>query len=158
MTNLRSWFDARSLREKRLLIVMIALAVITLIWAAVIRPIGDGLSSTRERYADAVVRFGATETRVEALQAAQRARPQPIPGTLADAVRLAADNAGFTLASLDQTGQSQVRIGIQSARPAALAGWLARLETAGVLVDQATLTDNGDRTVGVTLVLEARAP
>ena len=45
MTGLRHWFEGRSLREKRLLLVMAALAVLTLLWGAVIRPVGDGLSS-----------------------------------------------------------------------------------------------------------------
>ena len=46
--------------------------------------------------------------------------------------------------------------GSASARPAALTPWLARLERGGVLVEQATLTDNGDRTVGVALLLRTR--
>ena len=33
---------------------------------------------------------------------------------------------------------------------------IARLESAGILVDAATFTDNGDRTVGVSLTLKAR--
>ena len=58
MTGLRHWFEGRSLREKRLLVAMAALAVLTLIWGAVIRPVGDGLSSARERHASAVTRLG----------------------------------------------------------------------------------------------------
>jgi general secretion pathway protein M len=50
-----------------------------------------------------------------------------------------------------------VRVGIAGARPAALVPWLARLEAGGILVDTATLTDKGDRTVGVSLTLKARA-
>ena len=49
-----------------------------------------------------------------------------------------------------------MRAQIQSARAAALIPWLNRLERGGILVEQATLTDNGDRTVGVTLVLRSR--
>ena len=50
----------------------------------------------------------------------------------------------------------RVRVGIQSARGAAIDAWLARLEARGVIVDQATLTDNGDRTLGVDLTLRAQ--
>lgn len=157
MSGLRTWFDGRSLREKRLLLVMAALAALTLVWAAIIRPIGDGLSSARERHADAVMRLGETQAQVAALRDAQRSRPAPLTGTLADAVRAQADQAGFALASLDQDGPDRVRVGIQSARPGALVAWLARLERAGILVDAAALTNNGDKTVGVTLTLKARA-
>ncbi len=156
MTALRTWFESRAPRERKLLLVMVALAALTLIWAAIIRPVGDGLSSARERHADAVIRLGETQAQVAALRDIQRGRTRPLTGTLADVVRAEADQAGFALASLDQDG-ARVRVAIQSARPAALTAWLARLERIGILVDTATMTDNGDKTVGVALALKARA-
>lgn len=156
MISLRIWFAARSLRERRLLLVMAALAAVTLVWGGIIRPVGDALSSTRQRHADAVVRLGETEARIDALADARRLRPPALVGTLADGVRASAAEAGFALASFDPDGETRVRVGIQSARPAALSAWLSRLERAGVLVEGATLSDNGDRTVGVTLLLAAR--
>lgn len=157
MVRLRNWFEGRSLRERRLLLVMAALAVLTLLWAVVIRPVGDGLSSARARHADAVTRLGETQAQVATLREIQRTRARPLTGTLADAVRGEADQAGFALASLDQDGPDRVRVGIQSARPAALVAWLARLERIGILVDAAALTDKGDKTVAVALTLKARA-
>ena len=157
MTGLRTWFQGRSLRERRLLLVMAALAVLTLIWAAVIRPIGDGLSSARERHASAVTRLGETEATVAMLRTAQRSRPAPLTGALADIVRVQADMAGFSLTSLDQDGADRVRIAIPSARPGALTAWLAKLERGGILVDAVTMTNKGDRTVSVTMTLNARA-
>lgn len=150
------WFNTRSLREKRLLLVMVALLALTVVWFGVIRPIGDALSSERQRHADAVVRLGATAARVEAIRDIARARPAPLTGSFADAVRARAADAGFAVASLDQDGPDRVRVGIAGAKPAALVSWLTRLEGAGILVDSATLTDKGDRTVGVQLVLKAR--
>lgn len=157
MTGLRTWFERRSLRERRLLLIMGALAVLTLIWAVVIRPVGDGLSSARERHANAVTRLGETEATVALLRAAQRSRPAPLTGALADIVRVQADMAGFSLTSLDQDGADRVRIAIPSARPGALTAWLAKLERGGILVDSVTMTDKGDRTVSVTMTLKARA-
>lgn len=150
-----AWFAERSLREKRLLLVAAALAILAILWGGVIRPVGDALSSERERHGDAVLRLGATEARVDAV--ADIARRHAVPeGAIADVVRAAAEQAGFALASLDPAGPDGVKVGIQSARPAALAAWLARLEASGVLVTSAALTDNGDRTLGVTLTLRAR--
>lgn len=157
MTPLRAWFAARSIREQRLLLVMAALAMLTIVWAGIVRPIGDGLSSARERHASAVLRLGETRARVDALRDVQRARAVPLTGSLADAVRAEAAQAGFALASLDEQGGDRVRVSIQSARPGALTAWLARLERLGILIDAAALTDNGDRTVGATLTLKARA-
>ena len=64
MNELRAWFAGRSLRERRLILVMVALLAVTIVWGLVIRPVRDGLSSTRERYADAVVRAPADEAGV----------------------------------------------------------------------------------------------
>ena len=61
MKALKLWFDGRSLREKRLLLVMGALLVVTLLWGGLLRPLGDGLSSARERHADAVIRLGEAQ-------------------------------------------------------------------------------------------------
>ena len=155
MRPLIAWFDGRSLREKRLVLIAGALAVLALLWGGVIRPVGDALSSERERYADAVRRLGSTEARVDAV--AEIARRHAVPtGAIADTVRAAAGQAGFALTSLDPVGPDAVKVGIQSARPAALAAWLAQLETSGVLVTSAALTNNGDRTVGVALTFAAR--
>ena len=156
MTALRAWFDGRSLREKRLILVMSALLALTLVWYGVIRPVGDALSDARARHADAVIRFGETQAAVGAIRSADRNRPPPLTGVFADAVRARAADAGFALASLDEDGPNRVRVSIQSAKPTVLVPWLARLENAGVLVDAATFTDNGDRTVGAQLTLKAR--
>ena len=157
MTALRAWFAGRALREQRLILVMLALLALTLVWLAVIRPLGDALSSERQRHADAVIRLGTTAAAVDAIREARR-RPPTLTGTLADTVRARAANAGFAIDSLSEEGTGRIRVGIGGARPAALVPWLARLEASGVLVETATLTDKGDRTVGVQLVLKARAP
>ena len=156
MTGLRAWFLSRSLRERRLILAMLALAALTLVWGGIIRPLGDALSAARERHADAVVRLATTEAAVDTLRRIGARRTRPLTGTLPDVVRAAANEAGFALASLDQQAPGRVHVGIQSARAGVLVGWLARLERAGVLVDNARLTDNGDRTVGVDLTLKER--
>lgn len=157
MTALSAWFATRSRREQWLLAIMVALVALVLIWLAVIRPVGDALSSERARHEDAVIRLGTTSAQVAAIRDADRHRPPPVTGGLADTVRTRAGEAGFTLASLEADGPDRVRIAIASARPAALVPWLARLENAGVLVDTASFTDNRDRTVAARLTLKARA-
>ena len=49
MKEMRDWFASRSLRERRLILVMLGLAAVTLVWAAIILPVRNGLSSSRER-------------------------------------------------------------------------------------------------------------
>ncbi len=156
MTGIRTWFDARSKREQRLLLAMVALAIVTAVWGLVVRPFGDAMASARERHAAAVIRLGQTRADLDALRAIRAGRP--LTGTLADAVRAYAEQAGFTVASLDPDGAGGLRVAIPSARGNAMVGWLARLERAGSVVDAATRADSGDRAVSARLVLKARRP
>ncbi|WEK43437.1 MAG: type II secretion system protein GspM [Candidatus Sphingomonas colombiensis] len=157
MSALQTWYASRSLRERRLILIMLALFAITIVWAGVIRPVREGLVSTRARYDAAVIRLGETQAMVGAIHAIQRGHPQPLGAPLPDAVRERADAAGFTLASLNPDGDN-VRIVISSAKAAPLLGWIAALEGDGVLVDAGTITANGDGTVAAQLALKARKP
>lgn len=158
MTGLRAWYAARSLREQRLILAMLALAAVTLVWAGVVIPVRDGLSSARARHRDAVERLGRTLVAVDAVKRAQRAGITLLDAPLPDAVRAKAEEAGFTLASLDGEGADRVRVAIATARPPALFAWLAALEAAGILVETSAITANGDQTVAAQLTLRARQP
>lgn len=157
MIGLRAWFGGRSLREKRLILAMVALAALTLIWAGIILPVTDGLSSSRQRQQDAVIRLGDTEARVMALEALAKAKPAALSGGLDAELRRRADAAGFTLQMLNQIGPGRVQIGIASARGPALMTWVAGLEQGGILVETMRLTDNGDHTLAAQMTLRARA-
>jgi general secretion pathway protein M len=151
-----TWFADRSLREKRLLIVMAALAALTLIWAVIIRPVTDALSSARERQASAVVRVAETEMRLDALKSLQQDRPAPLSGPLDAVIRDRANEAGFPLANVTGQGADRVQISITAAKPGALLSWIADLEVAGILVDSLNITNNGDQTVAANMTLKAR--
>ncbi len=155
MTSLRIWFAGRALRERRLILVMLALLVVTIVWGGIILPVRDGLSSARERHADAVVRLGATQSEVDLIRAA--GRRVPLTGSLADTLRLRAEAAGFALASVEDSTGGRVHATIQAAKPAALSRWFAGLEANGILVDTATWRDNADGSVAVDFVVRARA-
>jgi general secretion pathway protein M len=154
MTALRAWFTGRSLREQRLLLVMLALLVLTLLWYGIVRPVGDGLSSARARHGDAVLRLAATQEQIEAVE--RLAHVPAFSGAIDAAVRTSADAAGFTLSTLNQLGPERVQIGIPSARGGPLMAWLATLERQGMLVDQLQLTNNGDHTLAATITLRGR--
>jgi len=150
------WFAERSPREKRMLIVMAVLLMLTLIWAAIIRPVSDGLSSARERHTDAVIRLAETQARVKAVTALQQQHPAPITTSLDSIIRDRANESGFALASVTADGPNRVQISIGTARPGALVGWIAQLEAAGILVDSLATSDNGDKTVSAQMTLKVR--
>jgi general secretion pathway protein M len=153
---LRSWFEARSPRERRLLLVMMGLLAVTIVWLAVVIPVRDGLSSARTRYADAVVRLGRAEAGARAVKRIQRAQPAPVPLPIADAVRARASEAGIALTALEPLGPERVRIAAAGAKAGALTAWLARLEGEGLLAENVTMTAAGDGTVSADATLSAR--
>lgn len=157
MTALLQWFRSRSLRERRLILVMLALMAVTILWAGVVRPVRDGLESTRERHARAAASLGDVQRRVAAVQAIQRSRPRVPEGLLADALRARAGEAGFAIANLEPDGD-RVRITIATAKPGALLGWISALEGDGLLIEQSSITSNGDGTVATTLTVKGRQP
>ncbi|PZQ61100.1 MAG: general secretion pathway protein GspM [Sphingomonas taxi] len=155
MNNLKAWFDGRSLRERRLLLVMAALAAVTLLWGVLILPVRNGLSSSRARYTDAVVRLGAAQAGLVQVKALQR-RSTPLAAPLADVVRQRADAAGFALASLDVEAPGRIRTSIATARAGALMQWLAGLEADGVLVDSLSVSGSGAGSVTAQMTLRTR--
>jgi len=155
ITTFKTWFDARAQREKQLLIVMAALFAVTIVWALYL-PIGDALSSAKTRHTDAVIRFGDTQARVRAVEALHRNGGTQIAGPLDTILRDRANEAGFDLASVGAAPGGGVQLAIAKAKPAALLGWIATLEGAGILVDSVTASDNGDRTVAVQMTVKAQ--
>jgi general secretion pathway protein M len=151
----RLWFAQRSLREKRLLIVMVALAAVTLVWALIIRPINDGLSTARERHQDAVILLADTQARVKAVGAIAQ-HPAQIAAPLDTIIRDRANEAGFALTSVTADGPNRVQIAIATARPGALFGWIAQLESAGIIVESLATADNGDKTVSAQISFRVR--
>lgn len=156
MTNIRIWFMALSLREKRLVLTAAALAVLTLFWFGLIRPVGDALYDARVRHNDAVLQLATTEGQVRAIAEMQRSRPAPLQAPLDTVIRERATAAGFALANVTQQPDNAVQIQLTAARPTALFGWIAGLEADGILVTALTTTDNGDRTLAAVVTLKAQ--
>ena len=153
---LKSWFDGRTVRERWMLLVMVAMIVLTIIWFGIFLPMSDGLSSSRTRLNDAVVRLGKAEAERDAIAQLARDKPQPIPGALADYIRQSAGDAGFALSNVAPQGDDRVQIAIPTARPGALFSWIADLQNAGVIVSTIDVSNNGDQTVAAQILLMKR--
>lgn len=157
IANLKRWFGGRSPREQQMLLVMAGLLVVTVIWGLYL-PIGDALSSAKTRHTDAVIRYGETQARVRAIEQLRKGGPAQLAGPLDTVIRDRASEVGFDLASVGPAPGGGVALAIAKARPAALLGWVATLESAGILVDTLSATDNGDKTVAVQMTLKAQVP
>lgn len=153
MTALRDWWRGRSLREQRLLLVMVALLAVTILWLGIYRPVQDWRAAARERHADAVIARAAVQAQAAALKRLGARRPPANAGPLAPIVTAAAQEAGFAAATVAPQGDRRASIAIPAARPAALLGWLADLEARGIVVEQMSARANSDPTLRVDAVL-----
>ena len=150
---LSTWFRARSLREQRLMLVMLALLAVTVLWLGILRPLQAALSDARARHQEAVVRLSEIRTQAEALRAARRTGFPPSPAPLATVVIQAANEAGFANAAVAPQGDRRVSLSVPSARPAPVLAWLAALEARGIIVERLSARANSDPTLTVDATL-----
>ena len=148
-----SWWQARSERERRLLIVMAALAALVLGWLLIVRPLGDALDRARQRHGAAVVALAEARARTDP-GGGRAAGPPPLP--LDALVSRTAAEAGFATARVTGGGPATARLTLDAARPQALFGWLARLEAQGVTIERLRARANPARTIAVEAAFSAR--
>ncbi|WP_353205525.1 type II secretion system protein GspM [Sphingomonas sp.] len=152
---LLTWYRARTQREQYM-VLGAGVAVLLAFAYFLIVPLSDALASAKARHADAVIALGETQARVDAVKALQADRAAPLEAPLESIIRARANDAGFALTTVTPQGGDSVQIAIASARPGALIGWIAGLESSGMLIDRLATTDNGDRTVSVQMTVKAQ--
>ena len=146
------WWDGRSVREQRMLMVMGLLVAAVLIWLLVLRPAWAWREAAAERRVEAT----ASLTRIESGLAGQT--PTDARATLAlaeveQAARSAAEAAGLTVV-LSVDGQGGIAFDASGVTSAGLFGWLSTLEADyGVETRAVTVVENADATLDATGVL-----
>lgn len=147
------WWSQRSERERRLLLVMLALLGLVLGWLLVVRPLGDALDAAKERHGAAVVALAEAEARRPNAPAPASAPALPLDGL----VSRSANEAGFANARVGGQGPTRATVAIDAARPQALFAWIAQLEGRGVTVDSLRARANADQTLAVEAAFLARS-
>ncbi len=154
----RIWFMAQSLRERWLIGVAGALAVIVLSWLLVIRPIDAMRESAKARHDAAVLALARVETRLVAIDEAAANPPPPLTGRITDVVMAEAVRVGFNTAQTDAVGTDGARIVIAAARPQTFFSWVADMETRlGLHVDALVARPNADETLSVDVTFRSGA-
>ena len=154
---LLAWWRDRSLREQRLLLVMLFLGAITIVWLGIYRPLQAGLSNARERHQDAVVQLGEVRSQVAVVRSSGGAGAVAPAGPLAAIVTQSAAEAGFANATVAPQGDRRVSLSIPAARPAPLLAWIASLEARGIVVERLIARANTDPSLTVDATLAAGA-
>jgi general secretion pathway protein M len=154
---IRDWFVARSKREQRLIMLMLALALPLLAWLLVVRPLSAVYDDALEDHLAAVDRHG----RVLALAEVAKSTPaRPVEASKAElqlVVTEAARQAGITLQAATASGANTVDVTVAGGRATALGQWLAQFEARGITVRQMTMTPQPNGTVNMSARLARRA-
>lgn len=153
--NARNWFAGLSQREKVLVGIAGLLLAGLVGYYGIARPMFGAMTAAEQRYADAVEQQARIDAKVEALQ-------QPVDGTVVkfsgaiDAfVGQSAGETGIAVASVTPQPDSRVNIVVESAKPTALFGWLARIEREGIAVESLSVDPAGNGTISATLTLRS---
>ncbi|QJB70384.1 type II secretion system protein GspM [Parasphingorhabdus halotolerans] len=151
--SIKDWFLALSRREQILVGFLAVLLVITGLFYGVIRPVYAGIESAEQRYELAIERQLRIETKVAVLKAPLDIKPvtgnQPLDAFLSQS----AGEEGFPVDTINAQTDGRIMMTIGSAKPTALFGWLARLETQGIVVSELNVMAAPNNVVSANLVL-----
>lgn len=148
------WWQARTPREQLLLLVAAGLALLALLWLALLRP--------AEHYAERQrgVERQATQALAEVRRLAGARTAAPVRAQPTEPVQLLvarrASEAGLTLASLEAPDGLRVTLAIDAVRPVVLFPWLDALAARdGVTVETLAVARNDDSSLAVRATLTA---
>lgn len=145
----REWYNARSERERRLLLLMAAILVPLLIWLLLVMPLGRAYDDALRSHLQAVDRNG----RVKALAARTSGSKGTVPPAVPDLALFLGDNArqrGITAEARAGSAPGSAVISIaSSAAPTAL-DWLRGLEASGYRLSDVRIAPSGAGAVTVT--------
>jgi general secretion pathway protein M len=140
----QAWFDGRTVREQRMLAVMLAVIVLCAVWLLIIQPLWSWKAEAADRRARAQtdLAYVTTQTsRAEVSSTTVSGPPiEPLALQTAEAARLTITTG------MDEAGAFGFRAANTSS--AALFGWLAELKTGhGIDAIRLDIVENADATV-----------
>ena len=152
----RDWFLARTQREQRLVLLMLAIALSVLAWLLVVRPLSGAYDDALRDHLAAIDRHGRVLALAEAAKATPARRVEANKADLQLIVTQAASEAGITLQAATPSGPNAVDVTVAGGRATILGQWLAQFEANGIAVRQMSMTPLPDGTVNMSARLARR--
>lgn len=141
----QAWFDGRTVREQRMLAVMLAVIVLCAVWLLILQPLWAWKAEAADRRARAQTDLAYVAAQTSGASTVPAA---PASGPAIEPLALqAAETAGLTITTgMDASGAFGFRAANVSS--AALFGWLADLKTGhGIDAVRLDIVENADATV-----------
>ena len=155
ISEIGNWFTGLSQRE-RVLVGFAGLLLAGVVgYYGIARPIVGAMVHAEERYIDAVERQGRIGAKVAALQQPGSGQKSKFSGAIDIFVSQSAGETGIAVGAVNPQPDDRVNMVVESAKPTALFGWLARIEREGVAVESLSVNPAGNGTVTATLTLRS---
>ena len=156
LNNAELWWSGRTVRERRMLMVMAALLLATAAWLGVVRPVLDWRTAAAERAEAASATLVEVRSAVAALGPSRAPVAAPAEG-LEPLIRRTAEAAGLdVVTAMSASGQLGFRLSRVPSGP--LFAWLSALETDHrLLVCSLGVVENTDATLNVEGAFSAGA-
>lgn len=149
MSALSPWWEARSEREQRLLLVLALVALPVLAWLLVVRPLKAARETAQANLATATAEIAIMHGLAPAIRASRTAPSGP----LLPRVQAGLAAAELAASSLDPAGQGRVTLRIAAARAPVLLRLVAGYEAAGLVVISLSTSRNEDSSVSAVITL-----
>lgn len=147
------WVSGRTLRERWLLGIMLAIALPLLGFLLVYQPLMNRLDQAQDRHVAAVQQHGRVLAQVEQLRSAASVPATTASAPLAIRVTDSATRAGIRLAANEPRGANRVSVVLAPAAPTAGLRWLREMETTGISIQELSIAPQGPGMVTISATL-----
>lgn len=145
IASFKAQWDARSLREQRMLMGLGAVVVLMLIWFLIVSPLLAWREAAVERYADAAEDHALV---TQALGGASADAPGATSSQALElAVRQSAEARGVVIVAATPGVGGSLTASVERAAPTGLFAWVADVEQGGAAVRAFSATENADATL-----------
>lgn len=145
---LAMWWSDRTVRERRMVGVMLAILAAVVVWLGIVRPLMAWRAAAAERAAVASTTLTDTRRALASLGRVQSARRLPAEG-VEPLIRRTAEAAGLEVVTV-MSASGQMGFELSSVDSARLFNWLAVLEREhGLVICSLGVTENADATLNV---------
>jgi len=153
----RDWYFARTERERRLILLMAAIALPILAWLLVVRPLSAAYDGALRDHLAAIDRHGRVLALADAAKSGPARRVEANKADLQLIITQAASQAGITLQGVTPSAGNSVDVTVAGGGATVLGQWLAQFEAQGIAIQQMTMTPLPDGTVNMSARLAKRA-
>ena len=158
IVTVRTWYSGRSTRERRLLLLMTAIALPLLAWLLVVRPLDQAYEAALQEQLEAVDRNGRARALAQLIEEQPQAPANSDPGPdLVLVVAESAAQAGIALDRNEARGADGVEINSAAASLRSVLPWLDGLEARGLAVEELRIAPAGTGSVSLVARLERGA-